>query len=264
MQACLAARFGAPSFLLRSAHHAHPIPSPETLAVVDMGSNSFRLEVGRVEGDQIFRLDTWRENLRIGASIDERGRTRAGSAARGACLPRAFRRAHQGTASVGSARGGDQHLSRGDQRRGVHAAGRARARIPHRHHHRPRGSAAHLQRRRPCAARVDRAAARHRHRRRIDRIHHRSRPRTRAPRVAADRLRRHDAALFRRRPPYGAGLCRRRHRGAYRNRNHRRRFPSRALEESRSRHREPRWRSPKSSSRTVFPPPASRPTVSRD
>jgi exopolyphosphatase/guanosine-5'-triphosphate,3'-diphosphate pyrophosphatase len=53
---------------------ARPIPAPETLAVVDMGSNSFRLEVGRVEGDQIFRLDTWRENLRIGASIDERGR----------------------------------------------------------------------------------------------------------------------------------------------------------------------------------------------
>jgi exopolyphosphatase / guanosine-5'-triphosphate,3'-diphosphate pyrophosphatase len=49
-------------------------PAADTLAVVDMGSNSFRLEVGRVEGDQIFRLDTWRENLRIGASIDERGR----------------------------------------------------------------------------------------------------------------------------------------------------------------------------------------------
>jgi exopolyphosphatase / guanosine-5'-triphosphate,3'-diphosphate pyrophosphatase len=44
------------------------------LAVVDMGSNSFRLEIGRVEGDQIYRLDTWRETLRIGAGIDERGR----------------------------------------------------------------------------------------------------------------------------------------------------------------------------------------------
>ncbi|MEO8674949.1 MAG: exopolyphosphatase, partial [Casimicrobiaceae bacterium] len=54
----------------RSAHAT----APEMLAVVDMGSNSFRLEVGRVEGDQIFRLDTWRETLRIGASIDERGR----------------------------------------------------------------------------------------------------------------------------------------------------------------------------------------------
>jgi exopolyphosphatase/guanosine-5'-triphosphate,3'-diphosphate pyrophosphatase len=52
----------------------HSNSSPETLAVVDLGSNSFRLEVGRVEGDQIFRLDTWRENLRIGAGIDEHGR----------------------------------------------------------------------------------------------------------------------------------------------------------------------------------------------
>ena len=43
------------------------------LAVVDLGSNSFRLEVGRVEGEQIYRLDTQRETLRIGASIDARG-----------------------------------------------------------------------------------------------------------------------------------------------------------------------------------------------
>jgi exopolyphosphatase/guanosine-5'-triphosphate,3'-diphosphate pyrophosphatase len=54
-----------------------------------MGSNSFRLEVGRVEGDQIFRLDTWRETLRIGAGIDERGRL-TGDAQRAAlaCLAR--------------------------------------------------------------------------------------------------------------------------------------------------------------------------------
>ncbi len=43
----------------------------KTLAVVDLGSNSFRLEIGRVEGDQIFRQDTWRETLRFGAGIDE-------------------------------------------------------------------------------------------------------------------------------------------------------------------------------------------------
>src|SRR5580765_4780632 len=48
--------------------------SPPTLAVVDLGSNSFRLEIGRVEGDQIFRLDTWRETIRFGAGIDEKGR----------------------------------------------------------------------------------------------------------------------------------------------------------------------------------------------
>src|SRR5438067_10989693 len=49
------------------------LPSPTTLAVVDLGSNSFRLELGRVEGDQIFRLDTWRETLRIGAASDAEG-----------------------------------------------------------------------------------------------------------------------------------------------------------------------------------------------
>jgi exopolyphosphatase/guanosine-5'-triphosphate,3'-diphosphate pyrophosphatase len=52
---------------------SRPLPAASTLAVVDMGSNSFRLEVGRVEGDQIYRLDTWRETLRLGAGIDDRG-----------------------------------------------------------------------------------------------------------------------------------------------------------------------------------------------
>jgi exopolyphosphatase/guanosine-5'-triphosphate,3'-diphosphate pyrophosphatase len=62
---------------------------PATLAVVDLGSNSFRLEVGRVEGDQIFRLDTWRETIRIGAGMDENGRlTTVARRAALACLTR--------------------------------------------------------------------------------------------------------------------------------------------------------------------------------
>jgi exopolyphosphatase / guanosine-5'-triphosphate,3'-diphosphate pyrophosphatase len=62
---------------------------PETLAVVDLGSNSFRLEIGRVEGDQIFRLDTWRETIRFGAGIDARGNlTLAARKAALACLAR--------------------------------------------------------------------------------------------------------------------------------------------------------------------------------
>jgi exopolyphosphatase/guanosine-5'-triphosphate,3'-diphosphate pyrophosphatase len=60
-----------------------------TLAVVDMGSNSFRLELGRVEGDQIYRLDTWRETLRVGAGIDPKGRLTADARrAALACLAR--------------------------------------------------------------------------------------------------------------------------------------------------------------------------------
>jgi exopolyphosphatase / guanosine-5'-triphosphate,3'-diphosphate pyrophosphatase len=51
--------------------------APATLlAVVDLGSNSFRLEIGRVEGDQIYRLDTWRETLRFGAGLDPQGHIR--------------------------------------------------------------------------------------------------------------------------------------------------------------------------------------------
>ena len=63
--------------------------APSTLAVVDLGSNSFRLEVGRVEGDQILRLDTVRETLRIGSGIDDKGRlVPAAQRAALACLAR--------------------------------------------------------------------------------------------------------------------------------------------------------------------------------
>ncbi|MGH8799390.1 MAG: exopolyphosphatase, partial [Casimicrobiaceae bacterium] len=61
----------------------------KTLAVVDLGSNSFRLEIGRIEGDQIYRQDTWRETLRFGAGIDGDGRIRpAAIKAALACLAR--------------------------------------------------------------------------------------------------------------------------------------------------------------------------------
>jgi exopolyphosphatase/guanosine-5'-triphosphate,3'-diphosphate pyrophosphatase len=63
--------------------------APATLAVVDLGSNSFRLEVGRVEGDQIYRLDTQRETLRIGAGVDAKGNLTADARrAALACLAR--------------------------------------------------------------------------------------------------------------------------------------------------------------------------------
>ena len=63
--------------------------SDPLLAVVDLGSNSFRLEIGRVEGDQIYQLDTWRETLRIGAGLDAKGRLkRPAMQAALACLAR--------------------------------------------------------------------------------------------------------------------------------------------------------------------------------
>ena len=80
-----------------------------------MGSNSFRLEVGRVEGDQIYRLDTVRETLRIGAGIDDKGRLTRRCAARGARLPRALSRAAARPAPVGGAR--RRHAIRSASRR---------------------------------------------------------------------------------------------------------------------------------------------------
>src|SRR5260370_23966681 len=63
--------------------------SPTTRAVVDLGSNSFRLEIGRVEGDQIYLQDTWRETLRFGAGLGPDGRIRPEAIkAAPACLAR--------------------------------------------------------------------------------------------------------------------------------------------------------------------------------
>ena len=42
---------------------------PDTLAAVDLGSNSFHLQIGRVVDGQIYPLDSLREVVRIGAGL---------------------------------------------------------------------------------------------------------------------------------------------------------------------------------------------------
>ena len=162
-----------------------PLHRRRTLAVVDMGSNSFRLEVGRVEGDQIYRLDTWRETLRIGAGIDERGRlTPDARRAALACLarfgerikglhPSAVRAVATNTFRV--ATNAATFLPQAERALGFPIdiiTGHEEARLIY-------NGVAHVL---PA---VDPAAPRHRHRRRLDRIHHRPRPRAGATRVAA-------------------------------------------------------------------------------
>lgn len=44
---------------------------PTFLAAVDMGSNSFRLQVARVEGEQLYMLDGLREPVRLAAGLSE-------------------------------------------------------------------------------------------------------------------------------------------------------------------------------------------------
>ena len=40
------------------------------LAAVDLGSNSFRLEIGRYEHGQIHRVDQLKETVRLGGGLD--------------------------------------------------------------------------------------------------------------------------------------------------------------------------------------------------
>ena len=42
----------------------------EQIAAVDLGSNSFRLEVGRVVDDQIYPLDSVKEPVRLASGLD--------------------------------------------------------------------------------------------------------------------------------------------------------------------------------------------------
>ena len=133
-------------FLLPFERRRRPIASPACpnsksdplLAVVDLGSNSFRLEIGRVEGDQIYQLDTWRETLRFGAGIDDKGRLkRSAMDAALACLAR-FRERLSGLHPVGGARRRDEHVPRREERARVPGAGRAHAGPADRRHQRPR------------------------------------------------------------------------------------------------------------------------------
>jgi exopolyphosphatase / guanosine-5'-triphosphate,3'-diphosphate pyrophosphatase len=66
------------------------IISPETLlAAVDLGSNSFRLEIGRYENGQIQRVDYLKETVRQGGDLDEERNLKPEAIERGLrCLAR--------------------------------------------------------------------------------------------------------------------------------------------------------------------------------
>jgi len=54
----------------------------ETVAAVDLGSNSFRLQVGRVVDDQIYTLDSLKESVRLASGLTADKRLDPGSQAR--------------------------------------------------------------------------------------------------------------------------------------------------------------------------------------
>ncbi len=48
-----------------------PLPDGTRLAAVDLGSNSFRLEIGRIDHDQFIRTEYLKETVRQGSGLDE-------------------------------------------------------------------------------------------------------------------------------------------------------------------------------------------------
>lgn len=46
------------------------IPDSQPLAAVDLGSNSFRMEIGRVAGSRIYTIDSMREPVRLASGLD--------------------------------------------------------------------------------------------------------------------------------------------------------------------------------------------------
>ena len=66
---------------------------PGQLAAIDMGSNSFRLEIGQLQGGRYRRIDYLKETVRLGAGLDAAGFLDDAAAARGLdCLARFARR----------------------------------------------------------------------------------------------------------------------------------------------------------------------------
>jgi exopolyphosphatase/guanosine-5'-triphosphate,3'-diphosphate pyrophosphatase len=74
---------------------AHAIASrwPDQLAAVDLGSNSFRLEIAQLHGGHYRRIDYLKETVRLGGGLDARGHLGDDAAARALdCLVRFARR----------------------------------------------------------------------------------------------------------------------------------------------------------------------------
>ena len=55
----------------RTSLPQRPVLQQPIFAAVDLGSNSFRLQVARVEGDQLYMLDSLREPVRLAAGLTE-------------------------------------------------------------------------------------------------------------------------------------------------------------------------------------------------
>lgn len=101
-----------------------PVAEEQTLAAIDLGSNSFHLLVARVRGQDLHVLDRLRESVRLGAGLDAKRRLRADTMdAALACLERFGQRVRDlpqgsvravGTNTLRVARNAAQFLARAE------------------------------------------------------------------------------------------------------------------------------------------------------
>jgi exopolyphosphatase/guanosine-5'-triphosphate,3'-diphosphate pyrophosphatase len=84
----------------------------DTLAAVDLGSNSFHLEIGRVVERQIYPLDAVREVVRLGGGLTADKRIDRATQAR-ALVARQARRAAARLPAPGGARRRHERAARG-------------------------------------------------------------------------------------------------------------------------------------------------------
>ena len=173
---------------------------PGHLAAVDIGSNSFRLEIGQLQQGRYRRIDYLKETVRLGAGLDADGLLTEDAARRGlACLAPLRAARCEGFAPSRCARWRRRRCARRATAMPSCARAQAVLGLPIEVISGPRGGAADLRRRRAPAA-VRRAAAGGRHRRALDRDDPRPRPRAAACRVVPGRQRQPVDALLRRRP----------------------------------------------------------------
>jgi hypothetical protein len=118
--------------------------TPEDVAAIDLGSNSFHMIVARIANDHVQVLDRLREMVQLAAGLDDKNRLSEESQRRAlACLARFGQRLrHIPPAAIADRR--HQHLAPSAQQRGVSGPGRGSARPQRRDHRRPGRGAADL------------------------------------------------------------------------------------------------------------------------
>ena len=144
-----------------------------TLAAVDLGSNSFHLAIGRVVDDQLYPLDSIKETVRLGAGLGPDKRLDAATQERALAALRRFSERLAGMPPESVRVVGTNTLRVAKNSREFLAVAQKATRLPDRDHLRPRGGAPHLLGRGALHSAHRPQPAGLRHRRGLDRIHHR-------------------------------------------------------------------------------------------